>query len=167
MSTRTYNAAEERKWNYLSQAMDNFHQHFKREFNALYDMADGSFNKRGLSLRTYLENANRLSYELTVHHTVEERHFFPKLAKRMPQFKTTKDTAHMKSHEGIHRGLDALSVLVQKYKENPSSYSPEEMRACLDSFRDILFRHLDEEVADLSAENLKKYWTLEEVERLH
>lgn len=27
-------------------------------------------------------------------------------------------------------------------------------------------RHLDEEVADLQGENLRKYWTLEEVERI-
>lgn len=27
-------------------------------------------------------------------------------------------------------------------------------------------RHLDEEVQDLSAENLKKYWTLEELDKI-
>ena len=28
-----------------------------------------------------------------------------------------------------------------------------------------MYRHLDEEVADLGAENMKKYWKLEEVDR--
>lgn len=32
--------------------------------------------------------------------------------------------------------------------------------------REVLMRHLDEEVADLQGENLRKYWTLEEVERI-
>jgi len=40
------------------------------------------------------------------------------------------------------------------------------MRVCLDSFREVLFKHLDEEVADLLGENLRKYWTLEVVERI-
>ena len=33
-------------------------------------------------------------------------------------------------------------------------------------YRDVLMRHLDEEVNDLRGENMKKYWTLEEVERI-
>ena len=32
--------------------------------------------------------------------------------------------------------------------------------------REVLMRHLDEEVADLQGENLKKYWTLEEVDKI-
>lgn len=31
---------------------------------------------------------------------------------------------------------------------------------------DILMRHLDEEVRDLQADNMKKYWTLQEVDRI-
>jgi hypothetical protein len=40
------------------------------------------------------------------------------------------------------------------------------MRACLDGFREVLFTHLDEEVNDLRGENMKKYWTLEELEAI-
>ena len=32
--------------------------------------------------------------------------------------------------------------------------------------RDVLMNHLDEEVDDLRGENMKKYWTLEEVDRI-
>jgi hypothetical protein len=56
--------------------------------------------------------------------------------------------------------------LVHKFKANPSSYSPEEMRACLDGFREVLFTHLDEEVEDLKGDNLKQYWTLEELDNI-
>ncbi|EIN11918.1 hypothetical protein PUNSTDRAFT_132064 [Punctularia strigosozonata HHB-11173 SS5] len=104
--------------------------------------------------------------DLTAHHTIEETYFFPKLAKRMPAFAKDKDGDHIKSHKAIHKGLDDLAALIKKWNEEPSTYSPEEMRACLDSWRDVLFRHLDEEVADLSGENMKKYWKLEEVDRL-
>lgn len=40
------------------------------------------------------------------------------------------------------------------------------MRACLDGFREVLFTHLDEEVKDLEGENLKKYFSLEELESI-
>ena len=39
---------------------------------------------------------------LTVHHTIEERHIFPILAKRMAMFQN--DDVHLKSHEAIHHG---------------------------------------------------------------
>ena len=67
------------------------------------------------------------------------------------------------------------------------------MKECLDGWREVLFTHLDQEVSrayptmfdpgrvraraklttqlyqveDLSGENMKKYWTLEEVDRIH
>jgi hypothetical protein len=37
-----------------------------------------------------------------MHHTIEERHFFPKLAARMPQF--ANDHEHIESHKKIHTG---------------------------------------------------------------
>ena len=46
-------------------------------------------------------------------------------------------------------GLVNLEKLVDKWTKVPSTYSPTEMRACLDTFREILFHHLDEEVGDL------------------
>lgn len=33
-------------------------------------------------------------------------------------------------------------------------------------YRDVLMRHLDEEVSDLAGENLKKYFTLEELDKI-
>ncbi|KAF9529354.1 hypothetical protein CPB83DRAFT_852521 [Crepidotus variabilis] len=154
---------EERKWNQLSAQMSNFHNYFKQEFNQLYKLADGSYERRGLSLTDYLDTARSLDHHLTMHHTIEERFFFPRLAKKLPQFdKNSQDRAHLESHEGIHQGLVNLMALVSKFEEDQTSYSPVEMRACLDSFRDVLFNHLDEEVEDLKGSNLKKHFTLQE-----
>lgn len=100
--------------------------------------------------------------DLTMHHTIEERYMFPQLAKRIPAFKEE----HIKSHKGIHDGimtlyssvfsqdpeifidpgLEGLNSLLSKVGQNPSLYSPSEMRACLDSFKEVLFVHMDEEV---------------------
>ncbi|KAG8681222.1 hypothetical protein FRC09_017664, partial [Ceratobasidium sp. 395] len=62
--------------------------------------------------------------------------------------------------------LDKLQSLASSWKEDPTAFSPIILRACMDEFRKPLFTHLDEEVRDLSAENLKKYYTLEELDRL-
>lgn len=163
-TNRTYNAREERRWNRLADSMTHFHDYFKAEFNAIYEMADGSFNNRGMNLRMYLSAAGELRKHLTVHHTIEERHIFPVLARRMPAFQN--DERHIKSHHAIHDGLDKLGALIAKWLAEPSAYDPQEMRACLDAWREVLFRHLDEEVQDLRGENMKKYWTLEEVDRI-
>lgn len=66
----------------------------------------------------------------------------------------------------VRIGLDALGKLLAKYAADPTTYTPAEMRACLDGWRGVLFKHLDEEVEDLSAANMKKYWKLHEVERI-
>jgi len=151
----------------MSTTMSHFHEWFKKEFNMVYELADGSYTKRGLSLPGYLREAKSMCTHLNFHHSLEERHIFPVLAKRMPAFsETAEDGRHIRSHRAIHKGLDDLDTLVKKWTTELTSYSPTEMRACLDSFREVLFNHLDEEVDDLKGDNMKKYWTLEEVDRI-
>ncbi|KAI0093066.1 hypothetical protein BDY19DRAFT_406229 [Irpex rosettiformis] len=144
--------------------MKRFHDWFKLEFDTVYELADGSYTQRGMSTKMYLASAQQLRRHLTMHHTIEEQHIFPVLAQRMPSFR--EDEAHIKSHHGIHEGLDKLGILLEKYVADPTTYSPAEIRTCLDSWREVLFNHLDEEVEDLSATNMKKYWKLEELDMI-
>ncbi|KAF9501524.1 hypothetical protein BDN71DRAFT_1501236 [Pleurotus eryngii] len=162
--TRKLSPQEERKWNKLSVTMNAFHENFKQEFNRLYELADGSFNNYGWSLSYYLNAAQGMKTHLTTHHTIEERYIFPTLGKRMPAFADTPDGEHWNSHKGIHDGLDALAELLNKYRRDQTTYSPSEMRECLDSFREVLFNHLDQEVQDLRGENLRKYFSMKEIE---
>ncbi|KAL1939892.1 hypothetical protein VTO73DRAFT_9592 [Trametes versicolor] len=155
---------EEARWNRLAESMTYFHDHFKHEYDAVYRLADGSFAKQGMSLPAYLRMAAQLAKGLTVHHTIEERYIFPILGKRMQHF--ADDELHLKSHEAIHHGIDDMTRLVRKWLDEPSTYSPEEMRASLDSWREVLFNHLNKKVKDLGGENMKKYWTLEEMDRI-
>lgn len=79
----------------------------------------------------------------------------------MPSFR--EDDNHRSKHKKIHDGeplttlspmwnanrdigLDAIHALITRFKAEPSSYSPDELRACMDSFREPLLTHLDEEV---------------------
>ncbi|KAG8811521.1 hypothetical protein FRC17_002421 [Serendipita sp. 399] len=144
--------------------MQYFHDMLQREYEAAYKMADGSFNKAGMSLRQYLRFVDgfreRLT-DLTMHHDIEEAHVFPKLAKKMPEFRANE--RHKKSHKLIHDGLDRIEAAVKGFEEDNSSYNPVEMRTALDSFREPLYTHLAEEVRDLGAENMRKYWTLSEI----
>ncbi|KZT42528.1 hypothetical protein SISSUDRAFT_50964 [Sistotremastrum suecicum HHB10207 ss-3] len=156
-------STEDRRWNRLAITMDSFHQGFRHEYDTIFSMADGSFsNKYRLSLAEFLRTATSFRRHLEIHHNIEERYIFPVLAKRMPSFRDNEK--HRNSHHSIHDGLDRLSLLIAKYSEDNTKYSPTEFRSCLESFRDVLFAHLDEEVADLSGENLKKYWTIDEVD---
>ncbi|EAU91232.2 hypothetical protein CC1G_06867 [Coprinopsis cinerea okayama7 len=154
---------QEKRLNHLSDRMNQFHQYFKREFNTLHELAD-IHARVGMPLSVFLEMGKSFIHHLTLHHTLEERHFFPLLAKRMPQFSPDHDSEHLKSHSHIHDGLDKLEALLKKWTESPSEYSPTELRECLDGFKEVLFRHLDQEVADLRGENLLKYFSVREIE---
>ncbi|GJJ06843.1 hypothetical protein Clacol_001039 [Clathrus columnatus] len=79
----------------------------------------------------------------------------------MPSF--AENEQHLESHKKIHDGLEELGKIIRKVYDDQSTYSPSELRACMDGFREPLMRHLDEEVNDLRAENMRKYWTKEEV----
>ena len=43
-------------------------------------------------------------------------------------------------------GLDRLQQLLDQWHREPGSYNASALRECLDSFKVVLFAHLDEEV---------------------
>jgi len=86
----------------------------------------------------------------------------------MPKFAPDyADQGHIKAHRAIHDGLVRLGALVKKWRQQPSTYSPQELRECLDSFSGILFEHLDQEVEDIKGDNLKPHFSLREIEKLN
>lgn len=61
------------------------------------------------------------------------------------------------SHHQIHAGMDRYSTLLSSFRADRAAYDPAQLRAVMDSFRDVLHRHLDQEVADLGKDNMMKY----------
>ncbi|POY74406.1 hypothetical protein BMF94_2600 [Rhodotorula taiwanensis] len=155
-------AAERREWDRMSSRMEGFHTYFRMSFKQLFELADGSFAQRGLSVKDFMSVAEDFHEHLGFHHGIEERHIFPVLAKRMPQFRDD----HQEEHDVIHKGMDELQALIAKYRSDPSSYSPDDFRRNLASWGPLLFYHLDAEVETLKPDILRRYWTLDEVRRL-
>jgi hypothetical protein len=61
------------------------------------------------------------------------------------------------SHRLIHAGLDRYGRLLTTFRADATSYDPSKLRAVMDSFRKVLFEHLDQEVADLGQQNMIRY----------
>jgi hemerythrin-like domain-containing protein len=117
-----------------------------------------------MSLRQFLGYSLDFCATLNMHHGIEERHVFPNLARRMSVFKNNE---LMKAqHKEIHSGLDKLQKWLEECKSGEREYRADEMRKIMDNFGDILWKHLDEEVVQLGAENMRKFWTIEEIDRM-
>lgn len=72
--------------------------------------------------------------------------------------------ADVYSRDSHGTGIETYASLLLKYASDPSTYSPEELRANMDSWREVLFRHLDEEVEDLGWKRMREAgFTLEEI----
>jgi len=141
--------------------MEYFHDHFRRDFENIYDFADKP-ERIGMNLSEFLEYASSLSHYLHTHHNIEETYFFPMLSERMREFRED----HPEQHKGIHAGLDLYDAYIKDIKKAPTKYSPVELRKVMDSFKEVLLKHLDEEVESLKGPNMSKYWTLDEVNRI-
>lgn len=99
-----------------------------------------------------------------MHHTIEERHIFPVLAKKMSYFSPKEHL--LTQHAGIHKGIDVLEEYIQQVKEGGKEFNLRELKVIFDGFGEVLWTHLDDEVRTLGAENMRKYWTVEEMRRM-
>ena len=117
-----------------------------------------------MSIRTFLSTGEQFCHHLTIHHTIEEEHIFPVLAKRMPAFK--KELELLTQHKQIHEGLEQFEEYLAQCRSGERELRLEEMGKVMETFGTVLWQHLDDEVRQLGAENMRKYWTKEEIRRL-
>lgn len=117
-----------------------------------------------MSIRNYLSMADQFCHHLTVHHTIEEQHIFPILARKMPAFK--KELELLTQHKRIHEGLEKFEEYIGQCRTGEKELRMEEVKEMMDTFGTVLWEHLDDEVKQLRAENMRKFWTMEEMRRM-
>lgn len=99
-----------------------------------------------------------------MHHSIEETYFFPILARKMPNFRN--QNALIAQHRKIHIGLDQFTAYLKGCREGERELVLQELKTIMDLFGEVLWQHLDDEVKELGAENMRKYWTLSEINML-
>lgn len=117
-----------------------------------------------MSLRQFLSTGLQFCHNLETHHSIEEYHVFPVLAKKMPAFR--KELELLTQHKRIHAGLEEFEGYLEQCRGAERELRMEELKAIMDGFGGVLWEHLDQEVKELGAGNMRKYWTLEEMRGL-
>ncbi|KAF5865088.1 hypothetical protein ETB97_005329 [Aspergillus alliaceus] len=152
-------------YNRLAAQMDQFHNHFRLAWNDLQNACAANWKRpNGQKPKQLINTGLRFCSQLDFHHKVEEEHVFPVLARKMPEFRQ-KQTL-LSQHKKIHRGLAELEEYLEKCRSGEEDLELAEMKRLMDAFGEVLWAHLDEEVRALQAENMRKYWTLEEMRSL-
>ncbi|GIC93197.1 hemerythrin domain-containing protein [Aspergillus udagawae] len=154
-----------RTYNRMAEQMDQFHNHFRLTWNQLQDACTSTGKKPGgLSPRQLIMAGLSFCSQLDFHHSIEEQHIFPVLAKKMPEFR--RELALLSQHRQIHKGLEKLEAYLTKCRSGEVDLQREEIKRLMDGFGEVLWKHLDEEVRTLGAENMRRYWSLQEMARL-
>ena len=82
----------------------------------------------------------------------------------MPVFRPT---SHMMAqHEAIHSGLNDLGIYCQGCLRGINDFQWKAFRDILLKFGPVLWEHLDTEVHELGAHQIRKYWSKDEVLRM-
>lgn len=130
----------------------------------MYDACVASKRPAGMSIKQFLTTGLDFCSMLTLHHNIEEQHIFPLLGRKMPLFQ--KQDTLVAQHKQIHAGLEKLEKYLAECRVGERELRLEELKNVMDGFGTILWAHLDEEVGQLGAENMRKFWSLEEMKRM-
>ncbi|TGJ82032.1 hypothetical protein E0Z10_g6743 [Xylaria hypoxylon] len=185
-------AYEFKEYNRLADHMDVFHNHFRSSWNLLYTSASSGRRAQGMSIRSFLNAGLEFISHLEMHHSIEERFVFPELARRMPEFRNGRernlsdddanDCAKSKSpeeegkrrkaaellqqHVEIHEGMEGLRHYLRCCLSGETELQMGVLKAQLETWGPVLLTHLDQEVRCLGAENMRCYWSLDEVRKM-
>ncbi|EGR48658.1 uncharacterized protein TRIREDRAFT_61462 [Trichoderma reesei QM6a] len=152
-------------YNRLAERMDWFHNNFRRSWNILWQACTTGRRPQGLSIKQLLQIGAEFAEHLTVHHSIEETYVFPQLARRMPEFDPKKGDL-VKQHAQIHDGLEEFEKYLGQVKSGERDFELSVLKEKMESWGGVLWTHLDDEVRSLGAENMRKYWTIQEIQRL-
>eukprot|EP01112_Ceratiomyxa_fruticulosa_P012424 TRINITY_DN3439_c0_g1_i1.p1 TRINITY_DN3439_c0_g1~~TRINITY_DN3439_c0_g1_i1.p1 ORF type:complete len:167 (-),score=30.02 TRINITY_DN3439_c0_g1_i1:249-749(-) len=149
---------EDRIFYRLHHSMKYFHDHFAEQFFDIYKYAD-CFQSKDYTLNEFIRYSLSFTSFLHKHHSIEESFLFPLLAKKMPAF--AKDRPD--EHAAIFAKVQHYDDYLKECKRNEGLYDPKKLREIMDTFKDILFHHMNAELECLEGGNMKRYWTKEEL----
>ena len=130
----------------------------------MYDACSKNQRPAGMSIRQFIMTGLQFCHSLETHHGIEEAYVFPMLGRKMPAFKD--ELALLAQHRQIHSGLDKFEDYLTDCRTGKRELRLDEMKAIMETFGAVLWAHLDDEVHQLGAENMRQYWTLDEVRRM-
>jgi hypothetical protein len=140
-----------------------------------------------MSLKQFLDEGLRLARYLEMHHSIEETHLYPLLGRKMPEFRSTsagsggpggggkkgagkrqgkEECELLRQHRVIHEGMDETADYLRRCKERECDLELGVLKAKMDLWGDVLLQHLDQEVRDLGAEKMRRYFTLQEMKAI-
>lgn len=149
-------------FNHMAETMDLFHNHFRQSWTLLWTACCNNKRPRSMTLKQFIDEGLRFADGLNTHHGIEERHIFPRLAARMPEFRGDLQAQHAQ----IHAGLDGFGDYLRGCRRGEHELELGALKERMESWGDILWTHLDEEVKTLGADNMRKYWSKEEMMRM-
>ncbi|OAA67058.1 hypothetical protein SPI_01634 [Niveomyces insectorum RCEF 264] len=168
--------AEFREYNQMAEHMDLF------VWTMIYNACVDRKRPAGMSIREFLNEGLQFVRSLTMHHSIEESYVFPMLAERMPEFQApgkghNKGTARgasgaakaaelVQQHRAIHVGMDGFEAYLQRCRNKEVELQLSTLKEQMDTWGGVLWKHLDEEVATLGAENMRKYWSLDDMRQM-
>lgn len=188
--------AEFRAYNRLAEHMDLFHAHFRSAWNALWAAACAGNNSKTKASsrggRGIINDGLAFVAQLEVHHSIEETYIFPILAQRMPEFRADVDgdgkedgkgpkggkgkgkgdkgrakaAELLRQHAEIHEGMEGMQAYLRACRDGTKELDMGVLKAQMETWGTVLWTHLDQEVKTLGAENMRKYWTAEEIRRI-
>ena len=82
----------------------------------------------------------------------------------MPAFR--KELELLSQHKEIHKGMDKMEQYLNDCRSGKQDLQMGELKKIMDSFGTVLWEHLNDEVQQLSVDNMRKHWSLDEVKRL-
>ncbi|ATZ48471.1 hypothetical protein BCIN_03g06890 [Botrytis cinerea B05.10] len=160
-------AADFKLYNSMAERMNYFHNHFRQTWTLLKTATVNNQRPRNLSLRQFLQTGLSFISHLEAHHGIEEQHIFPLLARKMPEFAAGKNAAELlRQHREIHKGMDVMQEYLKQCRDGETELNLKVLGEKMDGFGEVLWKHLDQEVETLGAENMRRYWSREEMRRM-
>lgn len=115
----------------------------------------------------FISTGLQFIHHLTAHHGIEERYIFPMLARKMPEFESGKNAAELlRQHQEIHKGMAIFEEYLEMVRSGQTELDMRVLKTKMDGWKKVLWTHLDQEVATLGAENMRRYWTPDEMRRM-